>query len=822
MRLLSEAFLAIGLAFVTLTIPLVLGASWTSAGWALEGVGLLWVGLRQNSFWMRLWGILAQFVAAAVTLWWSIAFWWNVDFFGEINSAQILAFGAAILALSGIISAYLLYKAQIQTNNKSSFFAFKWETKLSPFLLGYGLIWWLLAGAEHVFVQQVYSDYYEVQIFLGFLAVTTLACLLFSSKLNWPTLRRATLFSYFLFAPIAIQAYSMASSGNLGWLAWPLAVLPHRAALAFCARLDDTRQWWQVILKLSHAANLWLIAILFLWELFHLQTLIIFNLNLSIFSIITPHLPFSIIILLVSSRHIRKLSWFKNYQLTYLTWGLTPIAVYLWLITFNDYLVDSYISLPNSSLVLGSVFVAIFMWYLRLNESLKHKFLPSLALVLVALQSIMWTQQLLFSNNINDHTFSALALSVSHLFSAYLTKISFASKDSSQNTKNKNLLGIVANTTLIIGISWLAILAFTQTESNPLLPAYALPTLVGLLTLIALGCSFLGRWLKWPTLQGMGLLLLPVLIVALVRFPSEPLLTGWTTLVWPLAFLVYYWLLKQALSLPAAEKLFKYFAFAHSLSLWLITYISARVLTEFLQQTLANTNTWSLVSWGSVMTLMVALLTSEGFRSLPWLKSYKERLFTLALTPLSILLWLWLMSANINSAVAIPLSYIPFLNPLDIVQAFSLAALIWWVRKCRLKFNLLTPQKNTLTIALIIASISWPSVVVLRSVHHLLGVPYNFSALYASNIVQSALSIFWTSFALVAMVIAARLKIRLPWLIGAILLALTVTKLFLVDLSQADTLARVISFIAVGILLLFIGYIAPVPPKTSITENTKK
>ncbi len=330
MRLLSEAFLAIGLAFVTITIPLALGASWTSTGWALEGIGLLWVGLRQNSLWMRIWGILGQFAAAAALL-------WGVDvFIGQVYSEQILAFGAAILALSGIVSAYLLYRARTQTSNKSHLYAFKWEAKLSPFFLGYGLIWWLLAGVQHIFVQRVYPDNYEVQIFLGFLAITTLACLLFSSILNWPTLRRPTLLSYFLLAPIAIQAYSIPPLGNLGWLAWPLAVLPHRAALAFCARLDDNRKWWQGSLKLSHAANLWLIAILSVFELFHLQTLAIFNLNLNQFSIMRPQIAFSLIILLVSSRHVRKLSWFRNYQLTYLTWGLTPIALYLWLVTFND------------------------------------------------------------------------------------------------------------------------------------------------------------------------------------------------------------------------------------------------------------------------------------------------------------------------------------------------------------------------------------------------------------------------------------------------------------------------------------------------------
>ena len=830
MRLLSEAFLAIGLAFVTITIPLALGASWTSTGWALEGVGLLWVGLRQNSFWMRISGILAQIAAA-------IAFWWGIDFLtGKAYSEPIIAFGTAILAFSGIISAYLFYRAREQTNNKSGFFAFKWETKLSPYFLGYGLIWWLVTGTKSIFDLQIH--FYTLPALLGFFTITTLACLFFSSKLNWPTLRRPTLLFYFLLIPPALAQADFIThpSANFGWLAWPLVILSHRVALTFCAKLDDSRKWWQNSLVLSHAANLWLIAWLFVFELPYWLAKItsFFALELPhwltkiippepwyYLSSISNYLALSIIILLVSSRHIRKLSWFKNYKLTYLTWGLTPVAMYLWL----EVLILSYygvnlnnLSLPNFAQ--GLVLVVLFIWYLRLNESLKQSFLPSIALVAFSSYGALWTLQLLFSQSISDYTLSALTLSFGFLFNAYLAKVSLASYgDSNQNIKNKNVLGVVANTILIMGIFWLAIIAFAQTESGSFLPAYALPTLVGLLTLIALSCNFIGRWLRWPTLQGMGLLLLPVLIVVLVRFHSESLLTGWTTLVWPVAFATYYWLLNQALNLPAADKLFKYFAFAHGLSLWLITYILAIGLTEFSQQTLANNNTWSLVSWGSAMTIMVALLTWESFRNLSWLRPYKERLFTLALTPLSILLWFWIMSANTSSAVATPLNYLPLLNPLDIIQGSSLFVLIWWVRKCRLKFDLSVVQKNTLTIALIIASISWPSIVVFRSVHHLLGVPYNFADLYASNIVQSALSIFWTTFALVAMVIAARLKVRLPWLIGAILLALTVTKLFLVDLSQADTLARVISFIAVGILLLFIGYIAPVPPKAN---NPKK
>jgi len=49
-------------------------------------------------------------------------------------------------------------------------------------------------------------------------------------------------------------------------------------------------------------------------------------------------------------------------------------------------------------------------------------------------------------------------------------------------------------------------------------------------------------------------------------------------------------------------------------------------------------------------------------------------------------------------------------------------------------------------------------------------------------------------------------------MIGAALLGAVVVKLFLVDLAGSGTVARIVSFVGVGALLLVIGYVAPVPP----------
>jgi len=45
------------------------------------------------------------------------------------------------------------------------------------------------------------------------------------------------------------------------------------------------------------------------------------------------------------------------------------------------------------------------------------------------------------------------------------------------------------------------------------------------------------------------------------------------------------------------------------------------------------------------------------------------------------------------------------------------------------------------------------------------------------------------------------------------LIGVVVAKLFFVELSNRGGLARIVSFIGVGVLLLVVGYFAPLPPK---------
>jgi uncharacterized membrane protein len=62
---------------------------------------------------------------------------------------------------------------------------------------------------------------------------------------------------------------------------------------------------------------------------------------------------------------------------------------------------------------------------------------------------------------------------------------------------------------------------------------------------------------------------------------------------------------------------------------------------------------------------------------------------------------------------------------------------------------------------------------------------------------------------------ATRRGLRPLWIVGAGLLAVVVGKLFLIDLGALAGLPRVVAFLGVGILLLVIGYLSPLPPAAS-------
>jgi uncharacterized membrane protein len=163
---------------------------------------------------------------------------------------------------------------------------------------------------------------------------------------------------------------------------------------------------------------------------------------------------------------------------------------------------------------------------------------------------------------------------------------------------------------------------------------------------------------------------------------------------------------------------------------------------------------------------------------------------------------------------------VPFFNPLDLTQAAVLLALTTWaVRARRLEpqyFN--SVPRGAIAGLLCALAFLWVNAIALRSIHFWYDVPYSPRALWQSTLVQAVLSLLWSSLALATMAFANRRQWRVPWVAGAALLGVVVAKLFLVELAQVGTITRIVSFIGVGLFLLLIGYVAPVPPRK---ENAK-
>ncbi|MCB0023759.1 MAG: DUF2339 domain-containing protein, partial [Caldilinea sp.] len=159
------------------------------------------------------------------------------------------------------------------------------------------------------------------------------------------------------------------------------------------------------------------------------------------------------------------------------------------------------------------------------------------------------------------------------------------------------------------------------------------------------------------------------------------------------------------------------------------------------------------------------------------------------------------------------LPYLPLLNPLGLASAAMLAASLYWLWRVR---AVMPSAGRTLW------SLRWVWVAVLvfavsaelaRIVHNVLGVPFTFADLYGAELYQMMLSVTWGVMALGFMVAGNRSRSRARWFAGAIILAITVVKLFLVDLSGIGTVARIVSFIGVGLLILLIAFVAPAPHK---------
>jgi uncharacterized membrane protein len=208
---LSECFLALGVVFATLAIPLALDARWTSAAWALEGAAIVWAGVRQRRKLARAFGVLLQLGAGA-------SFFLAQPMPPGPPLADATFIGALVIAAGGLLTYRMLQRDEADMSG---------ERTLSTLFFAWSVGWLLIAGAHEIHTQVAVA--YRHTAWVAFLGALSAIFLTLALRRGWTEGR----YVGFMLPPILIgmALFDMLLRSHpfadFGWLAWPftLAVL---------------------------------------------------------------------------------------------------------------------------------------------------------------------------------------------------------------------------------------------------------------------------------------------------------------------------------------------------------------------------------------------------------------------------------------------------------------------------------------------------------------------------------------------------------------------------------------------------------------------
>lgn len=370
-----------------------------------------------------------------------------------------------------------------------------------------------------------------------------------------------------------------------------------------------------------------------------------------------------------------------------------------------------------------------------------------------------------------------------------------------QSTRSSKLLlgwGVVWWGLAVLGEVWRS--APTDWHATWLYAAAALST--------GLWC-WLALRLRWVALGAVCTLLMPVAGMVLLGTWDEYYhpAANLAGLAWVAVFALHFVSLRRLALLVPQQAL----SVAHVLGCWMLIGVLTLELRYGLMQLSSEYNAWRWLGWAILPSLYLVLAAAP--RAWPWpVSAYPREYRVLAALPLAVLMLGWFWLANMFSdGTAKPMPYVPLISPLDLGLLFALLGVYLWSRSVALQRG---AQVTLIAQAVVGASLfAFFTALVMRTAHHWSGVPFHLDALLESMRVQAGLSIVWTLIALGLMIGGHLRHRREVWLVGAVLIAVVVAKLFFVELSNRGGLARIVSFIGVGGLLLVVGYFAPLPPK---------
>jgi uncharacterized membrane protein len=372
---LIESFIALGIGFATLAIPLGFDGRVTSAMWVAEGSALVWVGIRQAKLFPR-------FSGYALTLIGSIAFftektthlellpWLNADYIGVLIIAAATAF----------IGIYA------RKNNQN---LLSYEVKIVPqFMLVFSLVWWLFGGIHEI--TQYYNEWRFILIQL-FLTCTSIALLMSAKKLKYDLLYFCGLIvalgQLFIIAIMPTLFDEMRVFLNSGFIGLMVISLYHFGLSWFCRseRQPDITQKWPITSSLFLTTSLMVWFYAFVTEIrnyFPINEFLLIELLMAVtvvsvllFAIIknsSEHKIASVVIAIMMifpmsvSPHIHRAlpAIFNVSFLGYLTYSITQLCL-AWYWQRKSHKGDDMVNKWNMAISHSLLFAGLIVWFAR-------------------------------------------------------------------------------------------------------------------------------------------------------------------------------------------------------------------------------------------------------------------------------------------------------------------------------------------------------------------------------------------------------------------------------------------------------------------------
>jgi uncharacterized membrane protein len=245
--------------------------------------------------------------------------------------------------------------------------------------------------------------------------------------------------------------------------------------------------------------------------------------------------------------------------------------------------------------------------------------------------------------------------------------------------------------------------------------------------------------------------------------------------------------------------------FMHIVLLW------SAALAFSLQWHYQVDNAWDLAQgwYAPAICLPIGLMTLGLWRMknlFTWpmqgrFEGYEAAWFTPAF---ALLACAWMIGLFLEGSSA-PVMYVPIMNPLELSLLAAAALFAAYIRHEK-------PELQGILKLWPYIGLIFVTMATLRGVHHLHGEPWN-AMILNSGFTQTSLTIVWSLLGVAGLILGSNRGDRKQWMGGGLLMLIVLGKLVLVDRTYMGNIPGIVSCLAVGLLLVVVGYFAPQPPK---------